>query len=55
MSRELELIRAGDAAILALDFPPDEAHGAQENARTAVRIWRKLVNEILRAKAEATA
>jgi len=51
----LELIRAGDAAIQALDFPPAEAASAQGNASKAVWAWRKLADEILRAKAKATA
>lgn len=37
-----ELVRAGDALVVQLDFPPDTAKGAQREAAKALKEWRRV-------------
>ncbi|KKM62467.1 hypothetical protein LCGC14_1521420 [marine sediment metagenome] len=37
-----ELIRAGDALVIYLDFPPVEAEESRKNARKALKEWQRV-------------
>ena len=44
-----ELIRAGDALVVHLDYPPNEAADAQKTADKALKEWRR-VSDAAKAK-----
>ncbi len=37
-----ELIQAGDALVIYLDFPPVEAEESRKNARKALKKWQRV-------------